>query len=77
MLSVSCASQTKTASTTTTTTRRSDVMYSEDTPRTGSYIRRRYPSGVAPDVDSNTTTVRPNAAGAMSTAGSGTGLRGQ
>ena len=51
-------------------------MYAEETPRTGSYIRRRYPSGVAPDVDSNTTNVRPNASSALTTAGAGTGLRG-
>ncbi len=74
LLSVGCASQTTTAS--TTTTRRADVAYTEETPRTGSYIRRRYPSGVAPDVESNTSNVRPNAAAAMTSAGSGTGLRG-
>jgi hypothetical protein len=74
LLNGGCATETKTASTTTTTKKRSDIYYTEDTPRTGSYIRRRYPVGAEPDVDTNLTNVRPSASAAMSSAGAGTGL---
>ncbi len=76
VLGTGCSSQPTTASTSTTTTRRTDY-YLEDAPRTGSYIRRRYPTGTAPEVDSNASTVRPSASSALSSAGQGTGVRGQ
>ena len=74
LLTSGCATETKTASTTTTTKKRSDLYYTEDAPRTGTYIRRRYPVGTEPEVDSNLTNIRPNASAALSGAGAGTGV---